>query len=137
MTTDKTRELKACPFCGSEPRRYVENKILHVECPECVSVGFHTHIRFGRLADSQWNTRPETSTPTDKCGQCAALEQIKVHLEMMVTPQMKKHAMTGPEGDHDLPFQVYRYLLGYDEALEELNTPPDYETPEEYTARTG
>ena len=46
--------------------------------------------------------------------------QIAVHVEVMATEQMRKHACTGHEGDHDLPFQVFRYLSGYDEALTEI-----------------
>jgi len=54
---NKCKELKPCPFCGGAPRRWVSNDILHVECPNCVSVGFHSHVRFGALADAEWNTR--------------------------------------------------------------------------------
>jgi len=49
--------LLSCPFCGSKPKRYVSNDILHVQCPSCVSVGFHNHVRFGCRADTEWNTR--------------------------------------------------------------------------------
>ena len=51
-------ELKPCPFCGTTPRRYVSNEILHIECPNCL-VGFHNHVRFGCMADEEWNTRSE------------------------------------------------------------------------------
>lgn len=50
-------ELLPCPFCGDTPRREVKNDILIIECPSCVSVGFHNHVRLGCLADDQWNTR--------------------------------------------------------------------------------
>ena len=50
----------------------------------------------------------------------AMIEQVAIHVDMMSTERMRKHACTGPEGDHDLPFQVFRYLSGYDEALGEL-----------------
>ena len=56
-------KLKPCPFCGSEPRRTVKNQRLSVECPQCVSVGFHNHVRLGCLADSQWNERLKPSEP--------------------------------------------------------------------------
>jgi hypothetical protein len=49
--------LLSCPFCGSKPRREVKNDILIIECPSCVSVGFRNHVRFGCLADEEWNTR--------------------------------------------------------------------------------
>jgi sarcosine oxidase delta subunit len=50
-------ELLKCPFCGEKPIRKVENDILSITCPNCVSVGFHNHVRFGCRADSEWNTR--------------------------------------------------------------------------------
>ena len=50
-------ELKPCPFCGSQPSRKVEGDILSVCCENCVSVGFHNHVRHGCIADAQWNTR--------------------------------------------------------------------------------
>ena len=49
--------LMPCPFCGTTPTRRVSHDILHVECPQCVSVGFHNHVRFGCRADEEWNTR--------------------------------------------------------------------------------
>ena len=54
MSEDK---LKPCPFCGILPDRKVSNDILFITCPECVSVGFHNHVRFGCRADREWNTR--------------------------------------------------------------------------------
>lgn len=48
------------------------------------------------------------------------IKDIAIHVNMVATPEMNKHAMTGPEGDHDLPFQIFRYLTGYDEALTEI-----------------
>ena len=59
LVIDEPHKLLNCPFCGTEPKRYVSNNILHIECPECVSVGFHNHVRLGCLADSQWNRRIE------------------------------------------------------------------------------
>ena len=47
----------SCPFCGSQPVRKIVNNILSVHCPECVSVGFHNHVKFGCKADSEWNKR--------------------------------------------------------------------------------
>ena len=50
-------DLKSCPFCGEKPDRYIAHDILHINCPNCVSVGFHHHVRFGCRADTEWNTR--------------------------------------------------------------------------------
>ena len=50
-------DLKPCPFCGSKPERRVTNNVLHVTCPNCVSIGYHNHVRLGCLADHEWNTR--------------------------------------------------------------------------------
>lgn len=47
------------------------------------------------------------------------IEDIAIHVDTLSTDEMRKHACTGPEGDHDLPFQIFRYLVGYDEALTE------------------
>ncbi len=73
-------DLKTCPFCGSLPTRKVVRDRLSVECPNCVSVGFHNHIRLGCLADQQWNNRTEdvavhstsnnTGSPKLKCKGC-------------------------------------------------------------------
>jgi len=46
-------------------------------------------------------------------------ENIACHAEMMVTPEMRKHACASTE--HDLDFQIFRLLSGYSEALEELD----------------
>ena len=50
-------DLLPCPFCGTAPQRYVNNDILYINCPICVSVGFHNHVRLGCRADSEWNNR--------------------------------------------------------------------------------
>ena len=47
-------------------------------------------------------------------------EDISIHVEMMVTPEMRMHACADPV-HHDLSFQIFRLLSGYSEALEELN----------------
>ena len=52
-------DLLPCKFCGSRPIRKVgevANNVLSVFCPECASVGFHYHVRFGCLADRDWET---------------------------------------------------------------------------------
>ena len=56
---DSDKQLKPCPFCGTKPDRRVVGYILHVQCPECVSIGFHNHVRFGCRADAELNTRAE------------------------------------------------------------------------------
>jgi len=50
-------DLLDCPFCGGRPERGVNNNIVSVKCPRCVSVGFHNHVRFGCQADAKWNER--------------------------------------------------------------------------------
>lgn len=57
---DVQRLVLPCPFCGSHPVRKVVNNILSVTCPQCVSVGFHNHVRFGCRADAEWNERQNT-----------------------------------------------------------------------------
>ena len=49
--------LKPCPFCGTTPSREIRNNILSVQCNECVSIGFHNHVNYGTVADTEWNTR--------------------------------------------------------------------------------
>lgn len=50
-------EYLPCPFCGNQPVREVMHDRLSVYCPNCVSVGFHIHVRLGCMADSSWNKR--------------------------------------------------------------------------------
>lgn len=42
---------------------------------------------------------------------------IACHVEMMVTPEIRKHAYASEE--HDLDFQIFRILSGYSKAIEE------------------
>ncbi|MDA3855048.1 MAG: hypothetical protein PF569_02230 [Candidatus Woesearchaeota archaeon] len=44
------------------------------------------------------------------------LENIEVHLEMMLTEEIKSHAVISEE-HHSIDTQVFRLLSGYDEAL--------------------
>ena len=53
--------LLPCPFCGTMPVREVSNDILSIYCPNCVSVGFHNHVRFGCRADTERNIRTSSS----------------------------------------------------------------------------
>lgn len=46
-------------------------------------------------------------------------EDISIHVEMMVTHEMRMHSCADPD-NHDLSFQIFRLLSGYSEALEEL-----------------
>jgi hypothetical protein len=57
VETVVVNDLLPCPFCGCKPKRFVNNEILHVQCPNCISIGFHNHYRFGCRADDEWNTR--------------------------------------------------------------------------------
>ena len=50
-------EIKPCPFCGTLPVREINRDVLSVSCPNCVSVGFHSHVRFGCQADAEWGQR--------------------------------------------------------------------------------
>ena len=59
-------ELKPCPFCGTKPVREIINDIVGVTCPNCVSVGFHSHVRLGCLSDKQWDTRVDAKRETSQ-----------------------------------------------------------------------
>lgn len=43
---------------------------------------------------------------------------VKIHFEMLCTDRMRRHAYADPVA-HDLAFQVFRILSGYEQALEE------------------
>lgn len=43
---------------------------------------------------------------------------IKIHFEMLCTPEIRAHAFASEE--HDLDFQVFRVLSGYSMALAEI-----------------
>jgi len=45
-----------------------------------------------------------------------AIKDIEIHLEMLLTDDMKRHAYISDE--HDLSFKIFRLLGGYDQALE-------------------
>jgi len=62
----ETEDLLPCPFCGSEPERFINNEILHVKCPNCISIGFHNHVRLGCRADTEWNTRQQSNKTTQQ-----------------------------------------------------------------------
>ena len=46
-------------------------------------------------------------------------ENVQTHIEMLVTPEMRAHACADANA-HDLSFQIFRLLNGYDQALQEL-----------------
>jgi len=52
-------EYLPCPFCGSQPERKIKGGRLEVFCPQCVSVRFANHVRYGCIADSKWNERAD------------------------------------------------------------------------------
>ena len=48
------------------------------------------------------------------------IKSIEVHMEMLLSDEIKQHAVIDTNR-HDLPFQIFRLLCGYNEALEELD----------------
>lgn len=50
------------------------------------------------------------------------INNIKTHLEMMLTPAICEHAVIGthPVSGHSIDFQVFRLLSGYDDLLSEI-----------------
>ena len=44
-------------------------------------------------------------------------ENVQVHFEMLCTERMRKHAFA--DKTHDLDFQVFRVLSGYEKAIDE------------------
>jgi len=47
-------------------------------------------------------------------------ENIQNHVEMLVTTEMRAHAYADAKA-HDLSFQIFRLLSGYDQALQEIS----------------
>jgi hypothetical protein len=47
-------KLLPCP-CGGTASRTVSHEVLKIECDKCGRY-FANHVRFGCLADSEWNT---------------------------------------------------------------------------------
>jgi len=45
------------------------------------------------------------------------VKDIKIHMEMLCTDEIRRHACAST--DHDLQFQIFRILGGYDELLQE------------------
>lgn len=45
-------------------------------------------------------------------------DQIRIHVEMLVDERMRAHAYA--DVTHDLHFQVFRLITGYEEALNQL-----------------
>jgi hypothetical protein len=50
-----------------------------------------------------------------------AIQDIKVHMEMLCTDEMRAHACASA-AEHDLQFQIFRILGGYEELLQERKT---------------
>jgi hypothetical protein len=48
-------------------------------------------------------------------------EDIAIHVEMLLTDEMRAHAYADAKA-HDLPFQIFRVLGGYREALAQIAT---------------
>jgi hypothetical protein len=57
---------------------------------------------------------------TCKVGDSHFRKSIATHVSEMVTKEMREHACADAK-DHDLEFQIFRLLSGYDEALEEIS----------------
>jgi hypothetical protein len=48
------------------------------------------------------------------------LESIQIHMDMLLTDRICEHAVISTK-DHDMPFQIFRLLSGYEEALEQID----------------
>lgn len=47
------------------------------------------------------------------------LSNIKTHVDVLATKRMREHALSHAT-EHPIDFQVFRFLTGYEEALEEI-----------------
>jgi Lar family restriction alleviation protein len=67
---DRVEELKPCPFCGGEAKRFTigndEPNNAGGDCIGCGQCGASSHVEFGRKENlvSCWNTRPESESVT-------------------------------------------------------------------------
>lgn len=67
---DRVEELKPCPFCGGEAKRFTigndEPNNAGGDCIGCGQCGASSHVEFGREENlvSCWNTRPESESVT-------------------------------------------------------------------------
>ena len=57
-------ELKPCPFCEDEAERISNNGLfgVHCKCVNCIAFDIEPQYRDRRLADKDWNRRPDHGT---------------------------------------------------------------------------
>jgi Zn finger protein HypA/HybF involved in hydrogenase expression len=95
---EEARELKACPFCGSDEIGVHPDERSVMLCDTCEAQG--PRISFGEplSAEERWNTRP---TPD--------LGDVDELVERLISCA-KKHQLTVEYGDHGAKMSAYNDL---------------------------